>query len=292
MEINGKTKVVGIIGWPVSHSLSPLMHNAAFCHLGLNYCYIPLPVAPEKIGEAVRGLEALGFVGANVTIPHKEAVIPYLAELDVGAELTGAVNTIVRTPAGLKGYNTDVDGFLRSLKEDLGYVPVGKKVVILGAGGAARAAVVALALAGAAAIVVLNRNPERGRALCELLAPRLRERGWQGELAAFPLPPEDGEKVFQGANLLVNATPAGMEGFAAELPLPLEQFPEDLVVYDMVYNPPLTPLLQECRRRGLKAVNGLGMLLYQGAAAFTLWTGREAPVEIMASVLAKQVKNQ
>ena len=275
LSINGQTKLVGLIGYPVEHSLSPAMHNSAFAALSLNWCYVPLPVLPERLGEAVAGLQALSFVGANVTVPHKEAVMSYLDEVAPEAQAIGAVNTIV-VREGLIGYNTDWQGFLTALSEG-GFSPQGKRAVVLGAGGAARAVVYALAQAGAQ-VTVLNRTPARAQALIRDFTPLFPPLS----LLSFPLTLRTLEEQTAEAHLLVNTTSIGAWPKVDKSIWPEElSFPVHLTVFDLVYNPRQTKLLRQARAAGAKVIGGLGMLVHQGAAAFELWAGEKAPVETM-----------
>ena len=274
--ITGKTKLIGLIGWPVEHSLSPAMHNAAFATLGLDYCYVPLPVAPGRLKEAVEGLRALSFVGANVTVPHKEAVMAYLDEVVPEARAIGAINTIVVQNERLIGYNTDWRGFLAALREG-GFAPEGKRAVVLGAGGAARAVVYALGKAGAE-IAILNRTLSRAEALVKDLSPLF------PLISLIPLPLTEETLLEQAAaaHLLVNATPLGMWPKIDESPWPESlAFSGHLTVFDLVYNPRRTKLLEQAEAAGAKAIGGLGMLVHQGAEAFRLWTGVDPPLAIM-----------
>jgi shikimate dehydrogenase len=277
--LDGQTQLVGLLGWPVAHSFSPLMHNAAFDALGLNWRYVPLPVRPGQVEAAVRGLAALGFRGANVTVPHKRAVIPALKGLAPGAEALGAVNTLVvaRDSGGaptIHGHNTDAGGFVAALRQG-GFEPEGACTVVVGAGGAARAVVFGLLDAGAQSVVVLNRTVERARRLVADLGPgdRLRARPLTSETLL------EGARV---ADLLVNATTVGMwpevMGTIWSVDAPV---PAHLTVFDLVYNPLETRLLRQARRAGARGIDGLGMLVHQGALAFELWTGRPAPIEVM-----------
>ncbi|OIQ07757.1 shikimate dehydrogenase [Moorella thermoacetica] len=279
IQVKASTGLVALLGHPVQHSLSPLMHNAAFAAGGQNLVYLAFDVEPGDLVAALAGLKALGFRGANVTVPHKEAVIPYLDAVDPVAARIGAVNTIVNEDRCLKGYNTDGSGFLRSL-EEAGFDPAGKRAVILGAGGAARAVAFALAAAGCGSLVLANRTPERATELAGALAGaglpapvvyRLGDAGMRSEVEA--------------ADLVLNTTSLGMWPRVEETPLPPDWFRPGQWVYDLVYNPLETKFLASARRRGCRVISGLDMLLYQGAAAFTLWTGREAPVAVMARVL-------
>ncbi|WP_338835330.1 shikimate dehydrogenase [Neomoorella thermoacetica] len=279
IQVKASTGLVALLGHPVQHSLSPLMQNAAFAAGGQNLVYLAFDVEPGDLVAALAGLKALGFRGANVTVPHKEAVIPYLDAVDPVAARIGAVNTIVNEDRCLKGYNTDGSGFLRSL-EEAGFDPAGKRAVILGAGGAARAVAFALATAGCGSLVLANRTPERATELAGALAGaglpapvvyRLGDAGMRSEVEA--------------ADLVLNTTSLGMWPRVEETPLPPDWFRPGQWVYDLVYNPLETKFLAGARRRGCRVISGLDMLLYQGAAAFTLWTGREAPVAVMARVL-------
>ena len=271
LSINGQAKLVGLIGYPVEHSLSPVMHNSAFAALNLSWCYVPLPVRPERLGEAVAGLRALSLVGANVTVPHKEAVMPHLDHVAPEAQAIGAVNTIVVREGKLIGYNTDWQGFLTALSES-GFDPQGKQAVVVGAGGAARAVVYALAQAGAQ-VTVLNRTLARAQALVQDFSPLF---------PSLPLTPQILEERTAKAYLLVNTTPVGMWPEVDKSIWPENlAFPGHLTVFDLVYNPRQTKLLRQARAVGAKAVGGLGMLVHQGAVAFELWTGEKAPVETM-----------
>lgn len=289
MKVNAQTKLVGIIGWPVEHSLSPAMHNAAFAALGLNWAYVPLPVAPGQLSAAVRGLAALGFQGANVTIPHKEAVLPYLDELSQEARFIGAVNTIVIDGDRLIGHNTDAAGFMQALLAG-GFRPDGARAVVIGAGGAARAVVYGLLAAGVVAITIVNRSLQRAEALVEDFARiPLGSTPWLKKvpLTAVSLSSCSSlPSLVAEADLLVNATPVGMWPRPGESPWPDDApFPGHPLVFDLVYNPPKTKLLLQAQAAGARTIGGLEMLLYQGAKAFELWTGQKPPVEIMRTAL-------
>ncbi len=278
--INGKTQLTGIIGWPVSHSFSPALHNAAFADLGLNWAYVPLPVPPERVETAVRGLPALGFRGVNVTVPHKQAVMPFLDDIEAGAKAIGAVNTIVVGEDGrLTGYNTDWSGFLADL-EALAVPVRGRDCLVLGAGGSARAVVYALGQAGGN-VRVLARRPLQA----EQLVGDLRPYG-AGELEARPLTELRDMAAAAHAPLIVNTTPVGMTPHKETTPWP-EDCPvyPGAFVYDLVYNPRQTFLMQQAKAAGCAAANGLGMLVQQGALAFKLWTGAEPSLSVMQNAL-------
>lgn len=285
--INGETRVTGIFGDPVAHTLSPLMHNAAFAALGLNFVYLPFHVRREALAAAVAGIKALGLAGVNVTVPHKEAVLPLLDEVAEEARLIGAVNTVVNRGGALVGYNTDALGFLRALQE-AGFDPAGRPAVVIGAGGAARAVVVALARTGVRKITIFNRTLGRAAVLAELV----RAEG----VAAAALPWADlagaGEKVVAQAALVVQTTSVGMHPQEEEAPpVPPEALGPGQLVVDLIYSPPETRLLRLARAAGATTQNGMAMLLHQGAAAFELWTGREAPVGVMRAVLKNVLRS-
>lgn len=274
VELSGSAAVVGIIGRPVAHSLSPLMHNRAFRHLGLNWVYVPFEVREDDLARAVEGLRALSVRGFNVTVPHKTAVLPHLDELTPAAAAAGAVNTVIHRAGRLVGDNTDGSGFVRSLAEEAGFDPRGKQVVVLGAGGAARAVAVALAAAGCARVAVANRTSQKAHELAALV-----ERHG-AEAAALPLERPALKQALCDAHLLVQTTSLGMAG-SEGLPVDADLLRPPLLVADIVYRPLWTPLLQAALARGCAVLPGWGMLLYQGAEAFERWTGVPAPVGVM-----------
>lgn len=272
-------KRIGVIGYPLAHSLSPAFQQAALDYLGLDACYEAWETPPERLAEAVEAMRSPDCLGANVTIPHKEAVIPLLDDLDELSRQVGAVNTIVHRGGRLYGHNTDVIGFLRALKEEAGFEPSGQRALVLGAGGAARAVVLTLSREGAAAVTVINRTYARASALVE----ELRLYAQSTDLYAVPQTYAALRAAVRGCHLLVNCTPVGMTDTASERasPLPAELIPSGILVFDLVYNPPETRLMAAARQRGAKAVGGLPMLVYQGAASLELWTGLPAPIAVM-----------
>ncbi len=275
--ITGKTSLVGLMGWPVEHSLSPTMHNAAFAELGLDWAYVPLPVRPDEVQAALKGLAALGFSGVNVTIPHKQAVMRYMDILSDAATITGAVNTIHLQEGKFYGYNSDPIGFLNSLKE-VNYDPHGKRAAVLGAGGAARAVVYALARSGAKSIVVLNRTAERGAFLVEDLATVFPNSA----LSFEALTHESLAAIGGSVDLVVNSTSVGMYPYVDTCPWPADlPMPARLTFCDLVYNPLETVFLARARAAGAATIDGLGMLVHQGAFAFEKWTGCAPPIETM-----------
>lgn len=274
----------GILGWPVEHSRSPAMHTAAFRARGLDANYVCFPVHPDDVADAVRGLKALGVRGANVTVPHKEAVIRWLDAVTPEARAIGAVNTIVREVDRLVGHNTDAAGLARSL-DDAQVEIVGARAVVLGAGGASRASVVGLARRGAVRIAVAARRFDQAellvRELREACAPCLLE---PIELSAHALAAElpDTTLLVQSTSATLASSPDAA-GFAASLAI--ELMPANATVVDLVYRPRITTVLARARERGLRIVDGLGMLLHQGALAFELWTHMQAPLEVMRQAL-------
>ncbi len=276
MIISGTTRLCGLIGDPVEHTMSPVMHNAAFREIGVDYLYVAFRVKKEELGRAIDGMRALNIRGLNVAIPHKVAVIQFLDELDPLAEKIGAVNTIVNDDGILKGYNTDGAGFLQVLVER-GIEPAGKNVVILGAGGASRAISFTLADRGAH-LVILNRLLELDWA--EELAGRISQIFTMG-VEALELNRENLAGALDKANILVNATSVGMTPDIDGTPVTSDLLKPGLVVFDIVYNPIKTRLLKEAEAAGAKTIGGLDMLVWQGALAFEKWTGVKAPVELM-----------
>lgn len=281
MSITGKSTVTGIIGWPVSHSLSPVMHNAAFAALGLDWVYVPFPVEPHRLSEGIAGLAALGVAGFSVTIPHKVAILPFLDRVSAEAELIGAVNTVCVREGKLIGYNTDGIGLLGALSGKLGFHPEGKSVLVLGAGGAARSAVASLAAAGAARVEIANRSLASASELARVMGERLPQTSFDSE----PLQRLADPVYLATFDLVVNTTSVGMGDDSFE-GLQLSGLKPGGCVYDMVYAPPVTPLLRDAAALGIPCANGLGMLVAQGEAAFTIWTGKTAPQGCMERALA------
>jgi shikimate dehydrogenase len=269
------TRPVVLLGWPARHSISPQLHNAAFAEHDLDLVYLALPTRPDDLLGVVRTLGVVGAIGANVTVPHKRAVVAACDALTREAELIGAVNTLVWGPDGLVGDNTDATGLHDALTSDLA-LRADAEVVVLGTGGAARAAVVAVGRVGCR-LTVAGRRP----AAAEELAMLAERAGAAGGTAVDLGVPAALATAVAGARLVVNATPLGMEG--EELPAPFQQLRPDQVAYDLVYTPPETPFLAAARRHGAEAHNGLGMLIGQAAAAYRRWTGREAPLGILSA---------
>ncbi|SCX82106.1 shikimate dehydrogenase [Paenibacillus polysaccharolyticus] len=266
--------LLGVMGDPIAHSKSPAMHNAALQAAGVHGMYMPLHVQPDQLEAAIRGIVALGYRGVNVTIPHKEQVMQYLDVIDDSARLIGAVNTIVNENGKLTGYNTDGIGYVRSLKEEAVPQLEGKRIAVLGAGGAARGVIYALALEKPEQISILNRTADRALTL----ASDLRSHGL-GDISGNGM--QDAQAVLATADIVINTTAAGMHPHVDDVPVDPAWIREGAAVSDLIYNPLETRLLRESRLRGCTVHGGLGMFVYQGAVAFEHWLGIPAPVDTM-----------
>lgn len=275
--LSGRTRVVAVFGYPVYHSLSPGMHNAAFQELGLDYVYVPFNVSPENLENALEGVRALGIAGVNLTIPHKERAIELLDSVSPEALLIGSVNTVHNVDGVLIGHSTDGEGFMRSLEAE-GKSAEGGRAVVLGAGGSARAVAHALAVHGAQ-VSVVNRTATRAEDLAEQLRSAL--SGGRGSVRAIALDSPEARDAVVEADLLVNCTSVGMHPNEDEQPIPSEWLHDRLFVYDLIYNPLKTRLLEAAEAAGARGENGVGMLVYQGAISFEIWTGRKPPTDVM-----------
>jgi shikimate dehydrogenase len=260
----------GVLGWPLEHTLSPVIHNAAFRQLGLHWIYLAWPVPKPDLAAAVGGLRALGAMGANVTMPHKETIVTLLDEVSGDARSVGAVNTVQRLGDRLIGHNTDVDGF-REFLIDAGVRASGLRALILGAGGSARAVVKGLADLDIGEVVIAARRPLRGAELTSLV----------GSTPAAVHPWEDAARLAGQADLVINATPVGMK--RGENPIPGAQWRTDQAVIDLIYRPPATPVIESARAAGASAWGGMGMLVHQAAASIRIWTGQDPPLETMSA---------
>nr|WP_320050581.1 shikimate dehydrogenase [uncultured Desulfuromonas sp.] len=268
--ICGTTQIYGILGDPIQHSLSPKMQNAAFASVGLDAVYVPFHVVPDQLSHAVSGLRALQVCGVNVTVPHKEAICHLLDRLDDDAALIGAVNTVVRHDDELVGYNTDGIGLIHSLQEDLGVDVQGKHVTLLGAGGAAKSAIVALARQGVKTLVIANRTSERAQRLIDRYQPSFPEVTFiVSSLTCDGLAP-----VVSETDVIVNSTSLGLSGESFNV-IPWQFVKAQCCLYDMIYSARGTPLVVLAREHGFRCCDGLGMLIAQGKAAFQLWTGQD-----------------
>ncbi len=299
-SITGKTRIIGVIGEPVTHSRSPQMHNAALAEAGLDYVYVPFHVAADAVSEALNGFLALNVVGINVTLPHKQSVIPFLTTISREAELIGAVNTLTFTDGQIHGENTDAPGFLCSLEEAGANIPVDEDVVVLGSGGSARAIVVALALAGVRSVVIANRTTFKAVALAEELSEKIFENNkkvniadsasdndtdpkHQTKLIGMGLQDSRLPDAVNGSALLVNTSSSSMD---TSIPLLInpDWLQQNTTVCDIVYTPPMTSLLIAAEKK-CRIVGGIGMLVHQGAISFQRWTGVEPCVDRMRKTL-------
>ncbi|MDA1347952.1 MAG: shikimate dehydrogenase [Chloroflexi bacterium] len=271
------TSLVGLIGYPLGHTISPAFQQAAFDHYSLPAEYHAWPTHPDLLEAKVAALRGAEYLGANVTVPHKERAAGLVDRIGPQSEAIGAINTIVREDRILVGHNTDTYGFMQSLKVSGGFEPEGKRVLLIGAGGAARAAVFALADESIASLTIANRTLERAVSLANLVRDAI------PEVSTVRLVDREIEETAARADLIVNSTSVGMRGGDAGTasPLPTRLIPPSALVFDMVYNAAVTPLLKAADTAGAQRLGGLPMLVYQGAGAFELWTGRDAPVEVM-----------
>ncbi len=283
MHIDGRTKIIGVMGWPVEHTLSPAMQNAALEEMGINWVYVPMSVNPDDLSDVVAGLRAIHSPGWNLTIPHKLNILPLLDVVTPEAKAVGAVNTVVRRDDLLIGYNTDIAGFLRSAEKE-GFKPSGgEPVMVAGSGGVARAITYALSHAGCD-LTVVSRNLQKTAQMCAEI-----------EITANVIEYHDEQvpSIMQRSQLLVNATSLGMGAQAdCSLPLPLELLNKSALVFDTVYSPAETRLMNQARQLGHHACNGLGMLLMQGAAALELWTQRDVPIESMNNAIQQAFQSR
>ena len=284
-QITGKTKLLGVIGDPVEHSLSPVMHNSAIAHLGLDYIYLPLPVKRGDLEKAIAGFEAIGLVGFNITIPHKQAILPLLSAVSPAAQMVGAVNTVWRTKGGWSGTNTDVEGFLAPLKT-LGREWSQIAPVILGNGGAARAVVAGCAELGCPEILVVGRNQQK----LEQFKQSWADSSLQATLKVYSWPELPG--LVSATELLVNTTPVGMTPNVDQSPVDpavIEKLSPNAIAYDLIYTPNPTQFLKQTQSQGAIAIDGLEMLVQQGAAALQIWLQQPVPVDVMRQSLRQHL---
>lgn len=281
--ISSTTKIVALIGKPIQHSISPVMQNAAFNELELDYVYLSFEVTREKLREAIRGMKSLGIKGANVTIPHKSAVIKHLDELDKTAKRIGAVNTIKINGTKAKGYNTDGVGAVKALEEAVKNIK-NKKILLLGAGGAARAIAFSLT-EKSAKLKISNRTQSKS----ESLASEIGEKTGTQPIV-ITQKKEDMKTAIKESDILINSTSVGMHPHTDKTLVEAKLMHENLTVMDIVYNPLRTRLLEEAEKAGADTIDGLGMLVHQGAASFEIWTGRSAPIEIMRETAKKSLE--
>jgi len=282
--LRGTTKLVGVIGFPIEHSLSPPMHNAAFAKLGMDWAYVAYRVEPARVPEAIRGIVALGMVGLNVTIPHKQAAAELVDELDPAARALHSVNTIHNLSGMLKGYSTDGPGFVRSV-EETGARLQGKAVTLIGAGGSARAVAYALVSAGVGSLTVAARRPQKAEEVAAMVTEHTGR-----SVAVVDLNSPSARETVLRSDILVDSTSVGMHPNVDVPPvIPADWMHAGQLVCDLTYNPRETCLLKAARAAGAETLDGTGMLVHQGAIAFEIWTGVKAPVETMREALLKEL---
>jgi shikimate dehydrogenase len=274
MDITGKTRVCGVIGDPIEHTLSPIMHNAAFDALKLDYAFLAFRVKSAEVENCMNGMRAFNIRGLNVTMPHKSAVMKFLDRIDLSAQIVNSVNTILNRDGKLFGFNTDGVGALRALREN-GVELKGRKILLLGAGGAARAIAYTMAKEGDE-LAVLNRTLKPAQDLSKLL-----EKTANKKIISGALSPKEIQQNLQDSDILINATSVGMKPKAEESLIPPKLLRSNLAVMDIVYNPIETKLAREAKEAGAKVISGVEMLIYQGASSFEIWTGKSAPVGVM-----------
>ncbi|MDI9624611.1 MAG: shikimate dehydrogenase [Methanothermobacter sp.] len=279
--ITGKTKIIGVIGDPVEHSLSPIMHNAAFNHLNLDYVYVAFHVKKGMAKKAIEAMKTFNIKGLNVTIPHKVHILKYIDKIDETAKLIGAVNTLKLEKGKVWGFNTDGTGCVRALQEVTNLKD--KNIIILGAGGASRAIAFQLVSYDIGSLHILNRTPENAKRIAKDMKEKLGIKIFAGGLEHLK------EKI-KDADILINTTPVGMYPNIDAKPLATADIlHKNLIVKDLVYNPPKTRLLKEAEKAGAKTISGIKMLVYQGAESFKIWTGKEAPTSIMEKAILKTI---
>lgn len=285
MEISGKTRICGVIGDPIEHTLSPVMHNAAFKHLGLDFAYLAFRVEKAELKNAIKGMRSLGIHGLNVTMPHKVKVIKYLDNVDSAVNFIGAANTILNDAGKLLGFNTDGIGAIRALEENAVKI-VGKRMLLLGAGGAAKA------IAFSAAeyldeLVILNRNFGKAKRIAEIL-----RRNFNKKIIADALSQNNIKEHLKNSDILINATPVGMHPNENQSLVAMEWLRPDIYVMDIIYDPVETKLLKDAKKIGAKVISGIEMLIHQGAASFEIWTGQQAPIKIMKEAVLQKLMEE
>jgi shikimate dehydrogenase len=285
-RITGKTKLVGIIGCPIEHSISPQLHNSISRVFDVDLTYVPFKVQKADLENAVKGLKALNLIGFNVTIPYKKEIMKYIDENTKEALLMGAVNTVKNIDGRFYGYNTDAEGFARAFKEAVGSGFKGKSITVLGAGGASRAICVKMAIEGAEKISIINRTIEKACDITEII-----NNNFNNIAKAYSFDACEANKVFSESQIVINATPIGMFPEVGATPLNKKmKLSKEQIVYDTIYNPVKTKLLTEAQKVGCISVNGLGMLFYQGIYAYEIWTGIKIPEEIRKELFASFIK--
>lgn len=287
IAINTETRMIGLLGYPLKHSYSPSMQNAAFRKMGLNIIYMPIEVSEENLGDVIKGISKMNFDGFNVTIPHKVNVIKYLDEVDELAEKIGAVNVVAIQGGRLKGYNTDGQGFLKSFEVGTGESAENKSILIIGSGGASRAISMTMAVSGAKNIYICNRTIEKAVELAE----DINKKTGRSQIASA-LKYSGLKEILAGIDILINTTSIGMHPDTDALPIEKELLHKELIVCDIVYNPLKTKLLKEAQKVGCQTLTGISMLVYQGAEAFRIWTGQAPPIETMFASIERLISTK
>ncbi len=283
LSISGRTSIYGLVGYPIKHSLSPAMHNAAFSYIGIDGVYLCFEVKESKdVKVVISGLKASGVMGLNITVPYKEVVMKFLDEVTVVAKRIGAVNTVFRRNNKFIGTNTDAEGFIRSLRDDCRFVPKGKGILIIGAGGAGKAVGFAVADALAKVVFIADRTYAKAKKVSQ----RIRS---ECKVSVFAVKMTELENIAKDVNLVVNATGVGRDEMDKPV-VDLGIFSRETLVYDLIYNPKMPVLLREARKRKMPYSNGLGMLLWQGAVAFKHWTKADPPIEVMKRAIMRAIR--
>jgi len=284
---------IGLIGYPLNHSISPAFQQAAIDYYQLDMRYQLWETNSSDLAMTIQRLRSPDYCGANVTIPHKEAVAAFLDDIDETAREVGAINTIVSRNGKLTGYNTDVQGFMKALKEDAGFETEKKHAVVLGAGGAARAVCYGLIQSGIAVLTIMNRSFPRAQSLVSSLAQHALANRIGIRISAAPWADEPSSEIMKSCHLIVNCTSIGMRHTTTEheSPVPAAALSKDVLIYDLVYNPQETPLIKAAKAAKARTLGGLSMLVYQGGAAFELWTGRKAPLQIMMQAAKRALED-
>jgi shikimate dehydrogenase len=287
--VNGKTKLLGVIGRPLSHSISPKLHNTLSDYLGIDAVYVPLAVDEGNLKNAVNGLKALNFAGFNITIPYKSDMVLYVDEISEEAGLIGAVNTVKIINNKLYGYNTDVFGFVNSFKEEAKTDFKNKKVVMIGAGGAAKAIALGVACDGASKIIILNRSLNNAAQIAEIISSNISPyKEYPQCIECYELNDNEAIEILKQADIVINTTPLGMYPDVNRMPLTNGmEFSSNQIIYDVIYNPKKTRFMDQAEKKGCKIINGLGMLIYQGIKAYEIWMDLVVPDEIVKKIFSE-----
>jgi len=283
LNIDVNTKLVGLLGYPLGHSFSPVMQNRAFQRLGLNYLYLPIEVTADDLKDVVSGITKMNFAGYNITIPHKIRIMQYIDRVDELARIIGAVNVVSLNAGTATGYNTDGEGFVRSLGAGTGISVEGSSFFIVGSGGAARSIAMTLAVKEARAVFICNRSEQKAHELTKEVNTRVKPCS-----AVVPMESREMKIALRHTDVLVNTTSVGMHPNEDQMPIDADCLHENLIVADIVYNPVKTKLLKAAEEEGCRTLGGLGMLVYQGAEGFKIWTGMQPPIDTMFDAVRRR----